>query len=345
MAGSRSQSVDAATISRAVERYRFSPGVLLALKPFLRQRDNWHGPAWLVEDWILLLATVTFAEWLRNDVSTGAFIASYPVVVLVIGARQRGLATLLHDSAHRTLARNRIVNLLAGTLLAGYPVLQSHSGYRATHVRAHHPLHRFGVLGSDPDYTEIVNLGLYGPGLRSGAVRQYLLGLLGPVPTFKYAAYLLRHRMLATEESRTERFVRFSYLAFLMAVVVYLGLGWILVLYWLVPLVTSANWIGSLSELVEHYPFIETKPRVDVFLSRNTLGNAFANFFLGVDNDSYHRVHHLFPSISGWNFRRVHAVLMRDSVYFELHEAAGWRDVLSELTQMRDTRAPLRTST
>jgi fatty acid desaturase len=285
------------------------------------------------------LATVAFAEWVRNNAGGGAFLAVYPLAIMVIGARQRGLATLLHDAAHRTLAGNKVVNLLAGTLFAGYPVLQSYSGYRATHVRAHHPLQTFGVLGADPDYTEIVNLGLYGQGSDSPRARRYLFGLVGPVPTFKYAAYLLRHRMLAPQESRRERMVRVVYLAFVVTMATYFGFGWLLVLYWFVPLVTSANWIGSLSELVEHYPFMETEPRIDIFLSRNTLGNAFANFFLGVHNDSYHRVHHLFPSISGWNFRRAHVVLMRDAVYSELHSSAGWRDVLRELVRVRDLEA------
>ena len=339
MPSPRSQSLGSSPIASAVERYRFSPAVLAALTPYLRQRDNWHGPAWLGEDWLLILATVAFAEWVRSDIGLTAFLVVYPLAVLVIGARQRGLATLLHDAAHRTLAGNKVVNLLTGTVFAGYPVLQSYSGYRATHVRAHHPLHRFGIWGEDPDYTEIVNLGLYGQGRDSPNVRRYLYGLAGPGPTFRYAAYLLRHRMLAPEESRKERLVRVVYLALVVTMTIYLGLGWLLVLYWLVPLVTSANWMGALSELVEHYPFMETQPRVDIFLSRNTLGNAFANFFLGVHNDAYHRVHHLFPSISGWNFRKAHAVLMRDPIYAELHESAGWRFVLGELVRVQDVEA------
>src|SRR6185437_64823 len=71
--------------------YRFPEAVLAKIRK-LNEPDNWHFPlAWL-EDmaWIAacIAACLTVSMWL------------YPLAVLIIGARQRGLSTILHDCAH-----------------------------------------------------------------------------------------------------------------------------------------------------------------------------------------------------------------------------------------------------
>lgn len=104
--------------------------------------DNWHCCLALLEDYSLIcisiFATCCISWYL------------YPLAILIIGSRQRALATLLHEAAHQTLAKNKRLNFVIGTFFSGYLILQAMGAYRESHVRFHHG--HFGDPSLDPDY-------------------------------------------------------------------------------------------------------------------------------------------------------------------------------------------------
>ena len=161
-------------------RYRFSEEILRSLRPYFN-KDNWHGIVWCAWDWIIIgvVIGVSLWAWETLNVLFAAFL--YLWAVVIIGSRQRALAALLHDSAHRILTKNRWLNFLVGTFGSGYLVLQSFSGYRDSHVKKHHPY--LGHPSLDPDYYGIKSFGLYGDGLNGRNVRRYLLSLILPAAT------------------------------------------------------------------------------------------------------------------------------------------------------------------
>ncbi|CAF1190429.1 unnamed protein product [Adineta ricciae] len=95
-------------------------------------------------------------------------------------------------------------------------------------------------------------------------------------------------------------------------------------------------WIGSFIELLEHYPLIETAPRVDIYMTRNRICGWLWNFFFGVHNEHYHMIHHLFPKVPQWEFHSVHLILMQDPIYASLHEKTGWKHLLKEIIEVDD---------
>ena len=106
------------------------------------------------------------------------------------------------------------------------------------------------------------------------------------------------------------------------------GGSWLLLL-WLVPLVTTQVWIGAVAELMEHFPLIETAPRVDIHMTWNRVYGLATRFLLGEkDGEGFHLVHHLFPRTPMWRLREVDAILRRDPVYAALPRlggvSAGW---------------------
>jgi len=84
----------------------------------LRRRSNARG-AWLVlHAWgVIALAMAAFALW-PNPLTLLAG-------VMVVGARQLGLAILMHDAAHGLLFRSRRVNEWVGRWLCGAPAIAS----------------------------------------------------------------------------------------------------------------------------------------------------------------------------------------------------------------------------
>jgi fatty acid desaturase len=326
-----------------IAQYRF-PDHIVARVRACYENDNWHGPFELLCHWTVIAVSVAVSTWAWANAPAAVAGVVYAVAVWFIGGRQRALADILHQAAHRTLMRNQKIGRVLGTFFSGYLILQSFTGYYASHVRDHH-----GYLGDpavDPDYIQYQRNGLCGANMTQATIRRYLLRLLSPRVMVSYIAYLLRDRVLPREERDGERVVRLTYTGALVGVVSLTGHADALGLYWLVPLVTSQVWIGSLIELVEHYPLIETAPRIDLYVSRNRHCSRISNFLLGITpHEGYHLIHHKFAAVPPWRHHEVHQVLLEDPVYAALNSVRGWREILREVLTLHSKAIDLANST
>ncbi|KYF54732.1 hypothetical protein BE04_17960 [Sorangium cellulosum] len=276
----------------------------------------------IVRHWSFVLLWTWFSCWSWRHLPLALGVVSYVVAIFFIGGRQRALAGVLHQACYGTLMSSTKIGATLGATLAGYPMLQSFTGYRLSHVVNHHG--RFGDPQRDPDYLQYQRIGLCGQNLRRERLRKYLLTLAGPRSTLSYIAYLVRHRILHKEEASWERYVRI--VGLLTIFVVAGATGWlgVLVAYWFVPLVTTQVWIGAIAELLEHYPLIETAPRVDIYMTWNRHYNPVERFLLGEEEgEGYHLVHHIFPRVPLWRLKEVDAILRRDPAYADLKRPRG----------------------
>ncbi|HWD55840.1 MAG TPA: PhzF family phenazine biosynthesis protein [Acidimicrobiales bacterium] len=325
--GSRSTMTHA---THGVRRHQFTADVLADVRACSRS-DNWHGPLEVVEHWTVVVAAAVMSLWAWHELPLALALGVYVVTAFLIGGRQRALAGVLHQACHRTLMSNVRAGTLVGAIGGGYPVLQSVSGYRWSHVLQHHG--HFGDPVRDPDYDQYQRNRLCGASLKRSSLRRYLRGLIGPRATLAYIRYLVRHRVLTAGERADERCVRLAILA--SALIVGGVLGGVaslelVVLYWLVPLVTTQVWLGATAELLEHYPLIETAvPRTDIYMSWNRRYGRVERFLLGEkEGEGYHLVHHLFPRVPLWRLRDADEVLRRDPEYASLTRLGGIRTAL-----------------
>ncbi|MBY3390992.1 hypothetical protein HFN90_36075 [Rhizobium laguerreae] len=114
----------------APDRYtdhRFDRSITRDIKAL--ETDNWHGPGYIVKDYAMIATLV----WLVVDVSWWF----YPLAVIMIGAHQRGISTILHDPAHGVLTKNRLLNFLLGTWPTAWPILQRHIAYDSARAVDH----------------------------------------------------------------------------------------------------------------------------------------------------------------------------------------------------------------
>ncbi|GLZ00502.1 fatty acid desaturase [Actinoplanes sp. NBRC 103695] len=303
------------------ERYRFAPDILAEVRRASRP-DNWHGPLEAVRHWvwIALWCAATVLTWRHAPWWAAALV--YVAAAFFIGGRQRGIAGMLHMATHRAFMADRRIGSVIGAVLGGYPVLQSYTGYRASHLGEHHG--RLGDPDRDPDYQQYRDNGLCGDDLSRKALRRYLRSVVTPKATASYVMYLLRHRIVAAGETVGERALRVVLLAGVLAWAVLAGWWPWLLLLWFVPLVTTQVWIGAVAELMEHFPIIETNPRMDIYMTWNRVYGFPTRFLLGeIDGEGFHLVHHLFPRTPMWQLREVDAILRRDPVYAALPRLGG----------------------
>lgn len=293
------------------ERYKFSPEITSQIRE-LTKLDNWHGLLALLEDCLIILASILITSHV-----TWFF---YPIALLVIGSRQRALATLMHESAHGVLAKNKSLNLALGTFCSGYLILQQMTIYKKSHCYEHHC--HLGNPELDPDFKLYREEGLYD----AQSPRDFLVKhIIKPLLLFKvpqYVSYLVKHRLKSKGGNRQESIIMLAYLLTIVGALLWFGFWDELILFWLVPYVTVFQVLGYFIEVSEHYPLVG-KNTVDLYMTRNRFSPWYEAFFTSMHCENFHLVHHLMPSVPFWNQAKAHKILLADPNYVMHNSLTG----------------------
>src|SRR3978361_1500974 len=106
----------------------------------LRSRSSLRA-MWLVgHAWGAIAAVIALGTLWPNPLT-------WLIAVTVVGARQRGLAILMHEAAHGGLHANRAINEWGGQWLCAVPVGADLASYRSYHLQHH----KFTQQPEDPD--------------------------------------------------------------------------------------------------------------------------------------------------------------------------------------------------
>lgn len=301
------------------EAFAFSSEIKRALAEL--RPDNITGALYIAKDYLVMAACI----YITLQVSWWF----YPLAVLLIGAHQRGLTTISHDAAHRTLARNPTLNYTLGILFAAYPLFQRHWAYRVSHVHLHHP--HLGNPTKDPDLKFFLQSGVYDV---VHPMRYLWRIVIAPVlggATISYLKFLFtsRFRVMNDGEQKPNRLGIWTdtigFAAFWITVLGVAGFfGWLdeLVLFWIVPYLTTFQILGWFIEIAEHSPLCEGHTS-NVYLTRNRKGNWLERILLGVNLDEYHLEHHLSPGIPFWHLKRAQKIRMADPTYAQIARTWG----------------------
>jgi fatty acid desaturase len=298
--------------TRRTKVHRFASAIRTRLRP-LSALDNWHGPLAWCEDLIIIAAAIGLY-------ATNSWFL--PVSWILIGTRQRALATLLHEASHATLCRNRVLNFVFGTPIAGWPIFQVFYRYQTSHVREHHAY--LGNKNIDPDIKNYLSQRLSECRDGSSLRRHFFLTLAGfSIPS--NLKCLFRDRLLPANWSQLPRQNKLEYVGFtgfwILAITTccHAGLLAEFVLLWLVPYFTTFQGVNWIIEIAEHYPIWQSPPAIipddEVQMTRNRRGHWVESFFTGIHGENWHLVHHLRPEIPFWNLERAHELLLDDHEY------------------------------
>lgn len=313
----------------SLDKHKFSDDIIKRIR-MLNHLDNYHGLLQCIEDWVIIVICILLSRAASQHLPILLFVLFYVVAVCVIGTRMRALAELLHQSAHGTLALNGKLNLILGTVFSGWPVFQSWTGYRRTHVIEHHQF--LGNKERDPDFKALIEAGLYDKDVKRSDVVRYLLSIPTPRTTIAYVKYLVINRINPDNESNVEKLIRSLFYFVTFCTLLYTSQINTFLLYWVVPMITTANWVGAFIEFFEHYPLLMKTPQINIFKSRNRVCSAVEDFFLGIHNEGYHLVHHIWPRLPAWHLRKAHEIMLEDSLYVRLHERKnGWSAIIGDV--------------
>jgi fatty acid desaturase len=291
----------------------------------LSRRSSWRGLWLIAHAWLTIgLAGALFVLW-PNPLTL-------IVAVMVIGARQLGLAVLMHDAAHAAVHSNLKVNDGAATWLCGAPVGASLKRYRPYHLTHH----KYAQQPEDPD----LSLSAPFPITRTSLRRKMIRDLTGQ--TF------YKQRIQPTVDAlRTRKAKGLSWgqvgkglWAFwgefaiangvMIAALSAVGLWWAWAVLWLLPMATWYPLVTRLRNIAEHAC---TSDHSDPLRhARTTHANVFERLLIAPYYVNYHCEHHMFMHLPSWNLPKAHRLLQAKGVAARMEVQPGYLAVLRAAT-------------
>lgn len=278
----------------------------------LSRRSTWKGWALIAHAWLLIaLAWAMAIVWP----------ITIPIAVMIIGARQLGLAILMHDAAHVGLHPNMKVNDFMGEWLTAGG-LHRYRPYHLTH-------HRFAQQSEDPD------LGLSAPfPITPMSLRRKIVRDLTGQTFFKqrFGDFVARLKARKTGEPllpiifeeirRKRRWLAFGILV--TAVAAPFGYWWFWPVLWVLPQATWYPMVTRLRNIAEHACIAKDEPD-PMRQARTTKAGVLERLFLAPYYVNYHCEHHMFMHLPCYSLPGAHRILARKGVTERmLYEPGGY---------------------
>lgn len=278
----------------------------------MAQRSSWRGLMLVAGAWGLILAAgALFVLW-PNPLS-------YVLAVMLIGARQLGLAILMHDAAHGALHPNQKVNDWVGEWLCAAPVGARLHSYRAYHLKHH----RFTEQPEDPDLA----LSAPFPISRASLWRKVLRDLSGQTFLKQRGAQLFGGRKAGeVVNSSNWRFLGVNALMF--AALALAGYCWAYLALWIVPMATWFPLVTRLRNIAEHAC---VGAGVDPLShARTTYANGIERLLIAPYWVHYHAEHHAFMHVPCYRLERLNKLLRDKGEDRRMKTAPSYLSVLKE---------------
>jgi fatty acid desaturase len=259
-----------------------------------------------------------------------ALVAAWPNVftilaaLFIIGARQLGMAVLMHEASHHTLFKNRALNDWAGNWLCAFPVWSDIRPYRPYHL--HHHAHTW--TKEDPD------LGLVRPFpiTRASLWRKVWRDLSGQTGWKRLRATLRRD--LGKSQGRVARNFDAGLEALggvvvtnvvLLAALTLAGHP-ALYLLWIVAWMTTYSLVMRIRAIAEHA--MVSDPSHDLGQTRTTVVRWWERLVVAPNFVNYHLEHHLLMTVPHYNLPRMHRMLRDRGALDDACVTHGYRAVL-----------------
>jgi fatty acid desaturase len=290
----------------------------------LTQKSQWMGPLLVAHAWGLVAVAVALVAIWPNPVT-------WLIAVMIVGARQLGLAILMHEAAHGALHPNQKVNDFMGQWLCASPVGGSLPGYRPYHLTHH----RFAQQVEDPDLSlsapfPITLESFWRKAARDLSGQTFFKQRIAPVIAALEGRDGEAHpeQRLLTSTRSLAPFLGTN--AVLLAIFALAGVWHLYFLVWIVgmatwfPFVTRVRNIGEHACVEnDHDPWRQ---------ARTTLANPLERLLIAPYWVHYHLEHHLFMYLSCWKLEAAHKMLVAKGFVEKMPVTRGYRDVLKIAT-------------
>lgn len=283
----------------------------------LTRPSQWRGPALVAYAWAVIGGAAALVIAFPNPLT-------YVLAVMLIGARQLGLAILQHDAAHGALHPNARLNDWMAEWLCDAPIGGSLKRYRPYHLTHH----KFTEQDEDPDLV----LSRPFPVTRASLWRKFARDLTGRTFFKQRIQPALarfsgeRQRPARVEDHPGRRFWIVNLSAF--AALTWFGYWWVWPALWIVPMATWLPLVTRIRAMGEHAMVGVTRADDPFSHARTTLANPLERLLIAPFWVHYHCEHHMFMYVPCYRLEGVHKALVAKGLGGRMPITRGYLAVL-----------------
>jgi fatty acid desaturase len=293
----------------------------------ISRRSDLLGLGAVIHAWAVIGTAMALAIW-------------QPILIIlavpIIGARQLGLAILMHEAAHGGLSQRPALNTFFGHWLSGAPIGGSLKSYRDYHLKHH----KYAQQAEDPDLI----LSAPFPVTRTSLRRKIIRDLTGQtffkqrMNQFSNALGLgIRNSKGAENRSQSAREAVIPFLvtnAAILIILSALGHWWAFFVLWLLPLATWNQMITRLRNIAEHAVVPDHNDPMKH--ARTTRASVLERAFIAPYNVNYHCEHHMFMHLPFYRLPEAHQLLHRKGITAQMEVQNGYWGVLKQASNKQD---------
>lgn len=292
----------------------------------VRARSDLRG-IWLVAHaWGTIFAAMALFVWMPNPIT-------FLLAVMIIGARQLGLAVLMHDASHGILCKSPRLNLFLSQWFCAYPMMAETLSYRRYHLKHH--MHT--QQPEDPDLVLSAPFPITRKSFRRKMIRDLtgqtgyqqrkaqILAALGP------ADWPLARRLANFNDKLGKPLATH---AVLLAGLALAGHWYLYFALWLVPFMTWHMAITRVRNIAEHAMVPDNND--DFRNARTTLAGPLARAFIAPYWVNYHVEHHLAMWVPCYNLPATRKFLLANGLGGRMETKNSYLEVLRLATSRPD---------
>jgi len=252
---------------------------------------------WLIlHCWALIIASgAVFVIW-PNPLT-------FTIALFVIGARQLGLAILMHEASHGILLKTPALNKFLGQFACAFPIGADLPAYQTYHLKHH----KYTQGKDDPDLSLSAPFPISRKSLWRKVARD-LSGITGLKLRFgQLAMTFKKHKNSDSQiaEAFNVKNIIGPYLwnVTLFAILYFSGLWWAYFALWLLPLLTTFQLVVRIRNIAEHALTSEGDPLLQ---ARTTYVNPLERLLVAPYWVNYHVEHHVYMYVPCWQLKALH---------------------------------------
>jgi fatty acid desaturase len=297
----------------------------------LMQASDLKGFQALATTWLMIIGSFALVAYFPN-------VFTVLIALMILGGRHLALAILMHDASHYSLFKTKWMNDFFGNWFCAYPTWQDLRRYRPHHLTHH----KFAGSEKDPDLDLVANF----PISKKSLQRKFLRDLFGISGIKRIYGLILMDLGLIryTVSSNVVRldqtgrgiadYIKDGFVnmhgVIITNIVIFFALLLChhpeLYLLWLVSYLSPFSVFVRIRSIAEHActemnldPVKNTRTTYATPLARVTVAPHFVN---------YHLEHHFLMTVPHFQFKKMHALLLKRGAFKEGYLARNYSDVL-----------------
>ena len=283
--------------------------------------------AWVtvLGNWGVIAFAFALVAWQAN-------LLTIMISLILLGGRQLGCGSLMHECGHGSLFANKKLNRLVGEWLGAAPVLYRLDDYMSSHLKHHREI----GTQEDPDLHRYERYPISKQALR----RKLWRDITGRTTWKITKGSLFANHILYTDENGKTKFSfenllgnwRRPVLSNLLLFSVLAVLGYPhLYLLWVAAYFSTYMVCSRIRNLAEHAAVPDLSSTDPLMNTRTTIAKWWERFTFAPNSVNYHLEHHLVPAIPKYRLANFHQALKEKGLLAEADICYGYTSVVRKL--------------